>query len=186
MRIVTSLVFSQCQRRHRRRNIRSPAAKVQALRGARLKALLALDFCLGRSGHSCNSFILVHISGTARVFHPGKEYQRGLSCNSPDSQYANTDMCGDTPAARCRQNEGTCTRNHTHKYLWKGIHCQVNCTSALLDFVPCNVDVGTPIWAGRYMAETAEEISEDDGVDCEDIREVQMSGETFQDDGGGL
>ena len=34
-------------RRHRRRNIRSPAAKVQALRGARLRALLALDFCLG-------------------------------------------------------------------------------------------------------------------------------------------
>ena len=80
-------------------------------------------------------------------------------------------MCGDTPAARCRQNEGTCTRNHTHKYLWKGIHCQVNCTSALLAFVPCNVDVGAPIWAGRYMAETAEEISEDDGVDCEDIRD---------------
>ena len=47
----------------------------------------------------------------------------------------------------------------------------MNCTSALLDFVPCNVDVGAPIWAGRYMAETAEEISEDDGVDCEDIRD---------------
>ena len=46
----------------------------------------------------------------------------------------------------------------------------MNCTSALLAFVPCDVDVGAPIWAGRYMAETAEEISEDDGVDCEDIR----------------
>ena len=34
-------------RRHRRRNIRSSAAKVQALLGALLKALLALDFCLG-------------------------------------------------------------------------------------------------------------------------------------------
>ena len=100
-----------------------------------------------------------------RVFH------RDPSCNSPDSQYANTDMCGDTPAARCRQNEGTCTRTYAHKYLWQGIHCQVNCTRALLDFVPCDVDVGAPIWAGRYMAETAEKKSEDDGVDCEDIRD---------------
>ena len=80
-----------------------------------------------------------------RAIHPGSSDQRGLSCNSPDSQYAATGMHGSTPAARCRQNEGTCTRNHTHKYLWKGIHCQVNCTSALLDFVPCNVDVGAPI-----------------------------------------
>ena len=51
----------------------SPAAKVQALRGDRLKALLALDFCLGI---------------------------RGRSCNSPDSQYATTDMCGRTSAVR--------------------------------------------------------------------------------------
>ena len=50
-----------------------PAAKDQALRGARLKALLALDFCLGI---------------------------RGRSCNSPDSQYATTDMCGRTSAVR--------------------------------------------------------------------------------------
>ena len=80
-----------------------------------------------------------------RAIHPGRSDQRGLSCNSPDSQYAATGMHGSTPAARCRQNEGTCTRNHTHKYLWKGIHCQVNCTSALLDFVRCDVDVGAPI-----------------------------------------
>ena len=43
------------QRQHRRRNTRPPAAKVQALRGARLKALLALDFCLCIRGCSCNS-----------------------------------------------------------------------------------------------------------------------------------
>ena len=100
-----------------------------------------------------------------RVFH------RDPSCNSPDSQYAATGMHGSTPAVRCRQNEGTCTRTYAHKYLWQGIHCQVNCTSALLDFVPCDVDVGAPILAGRYMAETAEQKSEDDGVDCEDIRD---------------
>ena len=81
-------------------SIRHPAAKVQALRGARPKALLALDFCLG---------------------------MRGRSCNSPDSQYATTDICSDTPAVRCRRNEGTCTRHHAHKYLWQCIHCQV-CT----------------------------------------------------------
>ena len=61
-------------RRHRRRNIRHPAAKVQALRGARLKALLALDFCLGMRGRSCNSFIQMHICGLAPVFHPGGNY----------------------------------------------------------------------------------------------------------------
>ena len=49
-------------------SIRSPAAKVQALRGARLRALLALDFCL---------------------------FQRGSSCK-PDSQYATTDMSRST------------------------------------------------------------------------------------------
>ena len=43
------------QRQHRRRKIRPPAAKVQALRGARLKALLALDFCLCIRGCSCIS-----------------------------------------------------------------------------------------------------------------------------------
>ena len=42
---------------------RSPAAKVQSLRGARLKALLALDFCLGMRGHSCNSFIQMISAG---------------------------------------------------------------------------------------------------------------------------
>ena len=36
-------------------SIRHPAAKVQALRGARLKALLALDFCVRILGSSCNS-----------------------------------------------------------------------------------------------------------------------------------
>ena len=41
----TAFVSVQSQRRHRRRNKRPPAAKDQALRGARLKALLALDFC---------------------------------------------------------------------------------------------------------------------------------------------
>ena len=61
-------------RRHRRRNIRHPAAKVQALRGARPKALLALDFCLGMRGRSCNSFIQMHICGLAPVFHPGGNY----------------------------------------------------------------------------------------------------------------
>ena len=40
-------------------SIRPPAAKGQALRGARLKALLALDFCLFMRGRSCNSFIQV-------------------------------------------------------------------------------------------------------------------------------
>ena len=70
--------FSQCQRRHRRRNKASPAAKVQALRGARLKALLALDFCLGRRGHSCNSFIQVHNCEAARVFHPDGCISAGL------------------------------------------------------------------------------------------------------------
>ena len=62
--------FSQRRSRHRRRNKCPPAAKVQALRGARLKALLAIDFCLCIRGCSCNSFIQVLISGTASVFHP--------------------------------------------------------------------------------------------------------------------
>ena len=51
-----------------------PAAKGQALRGASLKALLALDFCLGMRGRSCNSFIQMHICGLAPVFHPGGNY----------------------------------------------------------------------------------------------------------------
>ena len=114
LRMVISLVFSLCQRRHRRRNKASPAAKVQPLRGARLKALLALDFCLCILGRSWN---------TSR-----REFQRDRSCKSPDSQYATTDMCSSTPAVRCRRNEGTCTRHHAHKYLWQGIHCQVICT----------------------------------------------------------
>ena len=49
-----------------------PAAKDQALQGDRLKALLALDFCLCMLGRSCK----------------------------PDSQYATTDICGRTPAVR--------------------------------------------------------------------------------------
>ena len=68
------LVCRLYQRRHRRRNKCTPAAKDQALRGARLKALLALDFCLCMRGRSCNSSILVHISGLAPVFHPGGNY----------------------------------------------------------------------------------------------------------------
>ena len=56
-----------------------------------------------------------------------RELQRGRSCNSPDSQYATTDIFSDTPAVRCRRNEGACTRHHAHKYLWQCIHCQV-CT----------------------------------------------------------
>ena len=88
--------FRQRRSRHRRRNKCHPAAKDQALRGARLKALLALDFCLGMRGHSCNSFIQMHICGTARVFYPGEEFQRGSSCKSPDSQYATTDTCRST------------------------------------------------------------------------------------------
>ena len=80
-------------------SIRPPAAKVQALRGARLKALLALDFCLGMRGRSCNSFIQMHICGAAREFHRGEDFQRGRSCK-PDSQYAATGICGDTLAVR--------------------------------------------------------------------------------------
>ena len=57
-----------------------------------------------------------------------RELQRGPSCKSPDSQYATTDICGSTPAVRCRRNEGTCTRTYAHKYLWQGLHCQVICT----------------------------------------------------------
>ena len=55
--------FSQRRSRHRRRNKCPPAAKGQALRGASLKALLALDFCLGMRGHSCNSFIQMISAG---------------------------------------------------------------------------------------------------------------------------
>ena len=60
--------FRQRRSRQRRRNQRPPAAEGQALRGARLKALLALDFCL---------------------------FMRGRSCK-PDSQYATTDTCRST------------------------------------------------------------------------------------------
>ena len=35
-----------------------------------------------------------------RAIHPGRSDQRGRSCNSPDRQYATTDMCGNTPAVR--------------------------------------------------------------------------------------
>ena len=49
--------FSQRRSRHRRRNKCPPAAKGQALRGASLKALLALDFCLFMRGHSWKSLI---------------------------------------------------------------------------------------------------------------------------------
>ena len=64
------LVCRLYQRRHRRLNKSPPAAKVQALRGARLKALLALDFCLFMRGRSCNSFIQVGIfSVVVRAIH---------------------------------------------------------------------------------------------------------------------
>ena len=89
-------LFRQRQSRHRRRNKRHPAAKDQALRGARLKALLALDFCLCMRGHSCNSFIQMHICWAAHEFHRGEAFQRDHSCNSPDSQYATTDTCRST------------------------------------------------------------------------------------------
>ena len=88
--------FSQRRSRHRRRNKASPAAKVQALWGTRLKALLALDFCLFMRGHSCNSFIQMHICWAAHEFHRGEAFQRDHSCNSPDSQYATTDTCRST------------------------------------------------------------------------------------------
>ena len=55
--MLLHLFIVQCQRRHRRRNQRPPAAKDQALRGARPKALLALDFCLGIRGLSWQSLI---------------------------------------------------------------------------------------------------------------------------------
>ena len=62
-------------------SIRHPAAKDQALRRARPRALLALDFCLCMRGRSCNSSILVHISGLAPVFHPGGNYSVVLRAN---------------------------------------------------------------------------------------------------------
>ena len=71
-----------------------------------------------------------HTRGGARFEHRNFRdigLQPGSSCKSPDSQYAATDICGSTPAVRCRRNEGTCTRHHAHKYLWQCIHCQV-CT----------------------------------------------------------
>ena len=58
LRRVLYLFIVQCQRQHRLRNIRPPEAKGQALRGARPKALLALDCCLfmrGRSGDARSS-----------------------------------------------------------------------------------------------------------------------------------
>ena len=88
--------FCQRRSRHRRRNKRPPAAEGQAPRGALLKALLALDFCLFMRGHSCNSFIQMHICWAAHEFHRGEAFQRGHSCNSPDSQYATTDTCRST------------------------------------------------------------------------------------------
>ena len=60
--------FRQRRSRHRSRSKRPPAAEGQALWGTRLKALLALDFCL---------------------------FMRGRSCK-PDSQYATTDTCRST------------------------------------------------------------------------------------------
>ena len=97
-------------------SIRPPAAKDQALRGARLKALLALDFCLGMRGRSCNSFIQMHICGLAPVFHPGGIFSVVVHANltvetllqilvgmvpragplisaAPDSQGIATDIC---------------------------------------------------------------------------------------------
>ena len=88
--------FRQRRSRHRSRNKRPPAAEGQALWGTRLKALLALDFCLFMRGHSCNSFIQMHICWAAHEFHRGEAFQRDHSCNSPDSQYATTDTCRST------------------------------------------------------------------------------------------
>ena len=82
----------------------------------------------------------VPVQSFVQFIHPGayqracscissrRELQRGPSCKSPDSQYAATDICGSTPAVRCRRNEGTCTQTYAHKYLWQGLHCQVICT----------------------------------------------------------
>ena len=111
----------------------------------------------------------VPVQSFVQFIHPGayqracscissrRELQRGPSCKSPDSQYATTDICGSTPAVRCRRNEGTCTRHHAHKYLWQGIHCQVNCTSVLLTIVPCDVDVGVPIWVREIFGRDGRE-----------------------------
>ena len=71
--------FRQHRSRHRRRNQRPPAAEGQALRGARLKALLALDFCLFMHSRSCNSFI--QVGNFSMVVHANL-----------DSQYATTDI----------------------------------------------------------------------------------------------
>ena len=109
-------------------SIRHPAAKVQALRGARLKALLALDFCLGMRGRSCNSFIQMHICGAAREFHRGEDFQRGRSCKSPDSRDPATDTCGHGTACRSTHFGGTGQPGYRHRYLWRHIDCQVNCT----------------------------------------------------------
>ena len=110
----------------------TPAAKDQALRGARLKALLALDFCLGMRGRSCNSFIQMHICGAAREFHRGEDFQRGRSCKyhltvetllqilvgmvpragplisaAPDSQGIATDICSGILTVRLIAREVT-------------------------------------------------------------------------------
>ena len=72
----------------------------------------------------------------------------------------------------------------------------MNCTSALLAFVPCDVDVGAPIWAGEICRDGREEIrrkwrwtvkiSGDGGGGLwRNPKMVQMSGETFL-DGEGL
>ena len=98
-------------------SIRHPAAKVQALRGARLKALLALDFCLGMRGRSCNSFIQMHICGAAREFHRGEDFQRGRSCKSPDSRDPATDTCGHGTACRSTHFGGTGQPGYRHRYL---------------------------------------------------------------------
>ena len=86
LRRVLHLFIVQCQRRHRRRNQRPPAAKDQTLRGARLKALLALDYWLFVRCRSCNSFIQMHICEADRLFHPGVELQRGRSGDARSSR----------------------------------------------------------------------------------------------------
>ena len=72
--------FRQRRSRHRSRNKRPPAAEDQALRGARLKALLAVDFCL-----FAWSFVeiinQVHICGAARVFHPCGNFSVAVRAN---------------------------------------------------------------------------------------------------------
>ena len=77
---------------------------------------------------SCNSFIQMHICGAAREFHRGEDFQRGRSCKSPDSRDPATDTCGHGTACRSTHFGGTGQPGYRHRYLWRHIDCQVNCT----------------------------------------------------------